>query len=101
MLVGHEGPHDINIASGKPALRSLLKYHGKPGFGASVEFKIKEGPITMLSVGVTGNGKFKFIITEGPTRHFAPGIGHRAGALEKIASILGIECATVVRESAE
>ncbi len=135
VLVGHDGPHHINIASGKPALRSLLKYHGKPGFGASVEFKIKEGPITMLSVGVTGNGKFKFIIAEGesvhgpipptgntntrgffkpdvrtflkrwvaegPTHHFALGIGHRAGALEKIASVLGIERATVVRESAE
>ena len=39
-------------AEGKPVLRSLLKYHGKPGSGASVEFKIKEGPITMLSIGV-------------------------------------------------
>ena len=49
VLVGHDGPHHINIADGKPVLRSLLKYHGKPGSGASVEFKIKEGPITILS----------------------------------------------------
>jgi L-arabinose isomerase len=35
---------------GKPKLRSLKKYHGKPGHGASVEFKIRQGPITMLSV---------------------------------------------------
>jgi L-arabinose isomerase len=31
VLVGHDGPHRINIADGKPALRSLLKYHRKPG----------------------------------------------------------------------
>ena len=56
VLVGHDGPHHVNIADGKPVLRSLLKYHGKPGSGASVEFKIREGPITMLSIGVTATG---------------------------------------------
>jgi L-arabinose isomerase len=30
-----------------------------------VEFKIKEGPITMLSIGLTAQGKFKFVIAEG------------------------------------
>lgn len=65
VLVGHDGPHHINIADGRPVLRSLLKYHGKPGSGASVEFKIKEGPITMLSIGLTAQGKFKFVIAEG------------------------------------
>jgi len=133
VLVGHDGPHHLNIAEGKPVLRSLLKYHGKPGSGASVEFKIREGPITMLSIGVAEEGKFKFVVaegesvhgpipptgntntrgyfkpdirtflkrwvSEGPTHHFALGVGHRAGTLEKIASILGIECATVARES--
>jgi len=132
VLVGHDGPHHINIADGKPVLRSLLKYHGKPGSGASVEFKIKEGPITMLSIGLTYGGKFKFIVAEGesvhgpipptgntntrgffkpdvrtflkrwvaegPTHHFALGVGHRAASLEKVADVLGIECACVVRE---
>ena len=65
VLVGHDGPHHINIADGRPVLRSLLKYHGKPGSGTGVEFKIKEGPITMLSIGVTAQGKFKFVIAEG------------------------------------
>ena len=65
VLVGHDGPHNISIAEGKPVLRSLKKYHGKPGHGASVEFKIKEGPITMLSINSTFEGKFKFIIAEG------------------------------------
>ncbi len=65
VLVGHDGPHNISIADGKPVLRSLKKYHGKPGKGAGVEFKIKEGPITMLSVSSTYEGKFKFVIAEG------------------------------------
>jgi L-arabinose isomerase len=65
ILVGHDGPHHLNIADSKPVLRSLKKYHGKPGSGAGVEFKIKEGPITMLSIGVKADGKFKMIIAEG------------------------------------
>jgi len=129
VLVGHDGPHHINIAEGKPLLRSLSKYHGKPGSGASVEFKIKEGPITMLSIGVTAGGKFKFIlaegksvhgpipptgntntrgffapdvrtflkrwVAEGPTHHFALGVGHHARTIEKIAEILDVESVIV------
>ncbi len=125
VLVGHDGPHHINIAAGKPVIRSLKKYHGKPGSGAGVEFQIKEGPITMLSIGQTANGKFKFVIaegesarrpipptgntnthgifkpdvrtflkqwvSEGPTHHFALGIGHHAADLVEIAKILEIE----------
>jgi L-arabinose isomerase len=129
VLVGHDGPHHINIADGKPVLRSLLKYHGKPGSGASVEFRIKEGPITMLSIGVKADGKFKFVlaegesvrgpipatgntntrgffkpdvrtflkrwVSEGPTHHFALGIGHRAETLRRIADVIGIESVVV------
>jgi L-arabinose isomerase len=125
VLVGHDGPHNISIAEGKPVLRSLKKYHGKPGNGAGVEFKIKEGPITMLSISYTYDGKFKFVIaegesvsgpipptgntntrgffkpdiktflkrwvSEGPTHHFALGIGHHATTIEKIANYLNIE----------
>ena len=65
ILVGHDGPHHIAIANGKPVLRSLKKYHGKPGNGASVEFKIKDGPITMLGITQTYDGKYKFVVGEG------------------------------------
>ena len=68
ILVGHDGPHHIAIAEGKPVLRSLKKYHGKPGSGASVEFKLKEGPITMLGITQTADGQMKFIIGEGESR---------------------------------
>jgi L-arabinose isomerase len=30
-----------------------------------VEFRIKDGPITMLSIGITYGGRFKFVIAEG------------------------------------
>jgi len=129
VLVGHDGPHHINIAAAKPVIRSLKKYHGKPGSGAGVEFQIKEGPITMLSIGQTAHGKFKFVIAEGqsanrpipptgntnthgifqpdvrtflkkwvkegPTHHFALGIGHHAQELVHIAEILEIEYVVV------
>lgn len=129
VLVGHDGPHNISIAQGKPVLRSLKKYHGKPGFGAGVEFKIKEGPITMLSISSNYEGKFKFVIAEGesvagpipatgntntrgffkpdvrtfltrwikegPTHHFALGIGHHASSIQKIANYLNIESVIV------
>ena len=65
ILVGHDGPHHITVAEGKPVLRSLKKYHGKPGSGASVEFKLKEGPITMLGITQNSSGRFKFVIGEG------------------------------------
>ncbi|MFI5123679.1 MAG: hypothetical protein ACHQDF_00055 [Chitinophagales bacterium] len=125
ILVGHDGPHNISIAQGKPILRSLKKYHGKPGYGAGVEFKIKEGPITMLSITSTYEGRIKFVISEGtsvvgpipptgntntrgyfkpgvklflkkwvregPTHHFALGVGHHAVTLQKIANYLNIE----------
>lgn len=65
VLVGHDGPHHIQLAEGKPVLRSLTKYHGKAGSGASVEFQLRKGPITMLSINQDGNGKFRFVIGEG------------------------------------
>jgi len=65
VLVGHDGPHHLNIADKKPVIRSLKKYHGKPGTGAGVEFNIKTGPITMLGISINSEGKFKMITAEG------------------------------------
>ncbi len=65
ILIGHDGPHHIKIANGKPILRSLKKFHGKPGNGASVEIKLREGPITMLGITVDENGKLLFVLGEG------------------------------------
>jgi L-arabinose isomerase len=65
VLIGHDGPHNIAIAEGKPRLRKLKKYHGKSGSGIGVEFSLKAGPITMLSINVDRNGKFRMIAAEG------------------------------------
>ena len=129
ILVGHDGPHHINIADRKPVLRSLSKYHGKPGSGAGVEFKIQEGPITMLAITVGLDGNLKFVVAEGqsmdgeipatgntnthglfkpdlktflrrwmvegPTHHFALGIGHHAKDVEQIAKAFNVECVII------
>ena len=94
-----------------------------------MEFKIKEGPITMLCLTLKQGGKFKFVITEGeskvgaipptgntntrgffkpdavtflhkwlaegPTHHYALGIGHHASTIKKIADALGVEAVIV------
>ena len=69
IFVGHDGPHHLAVAEGRPVLRSLRKYHGKPGAGASVEFKLREGPITMLGITQTGRGQFRFVVGEGWSKH--------------------------------
>ena len=34
-------------------------------------------------------------VAEGPTHHFALGIGHKAATIKKLADVLNIECAIV------
>jgi L-arabinose isomerase len=65
VLIGHDGPHNVAIAEGKPRLRKLKKYHGKSGSGIGVEFSLKAGPVTLLSINVDRNGKFRMIAAEG------------------------------------
>ena len=65
VLIGHDGPHNIAIAEGKPRLRKLKKYHGKSGSGIGVEFSLKAGPVTLLSINVDRGGKFRMIAAEG------------------------------------
>lgn len=129
VLVGHDGPHHIGIAQGRPVLRGLSVLHGKRGRGPSVEFSIRNGPITLLGLTQTYGGRFKFVVAEGeslpgpipatgntntrarfrpdvrtflerwslegPTHHFALGVGHRAATLQRLAKALGVECAVV------
>jgi L-arabinose isomerase len=125
VLVGHDGPHHLLVADGKPVLRKLKVYHGKRGFGPSVEYKLKTGPITMLGLTQKSNGKFKMVgaegkslpgpipatgntntrgkfkpdvrtfierwTKEGPTHHFALGVGYVADKIEMLSNLLNIE----------
>lgn len=65
VLMGHDGPGHIAISDAKPVLRGLGLYHGKRGSGVSVEFKVKTGPITILGMTQTAEGRLKLVGAEG------------------------------------
>ena len=64
ILMGHDGPGHIAIAEGKTKVRQLGVYHGKVGRGLSVEMTVKHGPVTLLSVVQTTDGKLKLLVAE-------------------------------------
>lgn len=65
VLMGHDGPGHIRIAEGKTKVRPLRVYHGKVGSGLSVEMSVQNGPVTLLSVVETGQGKLMLLVAEG------------------------------------
>ena len=65
ILMGHDGPFHLGIAEGRPVLRGLGLYHGKSGQGVSVEASVRKGPITILAVTQTRDGRLKFLAAEG------------------------------------
>ena len=65
VFVGHDGPGHVAISDEKPALRGLSLYHGKFGSGVSVEFKVKEGPVTIAGLTTGRDGRFKLVLAEG------------------------------------
>ena len=64
VLMGHDGPGHIAIAQGKTKVRPLEVYHGKVGRGLSVEMSVKHGPVTLLSVVQTVDGRLKLLVAE-------------------------------------
>jgi L-arabinose isomerase len=65
VLMGHDGPGHIKIASGKTKVRPLEVYHGKVGKGLSVEMSVQHGPVTLLSVVEYADGSLKLLVAEG------------------------------------
>jgi len=66
ILMGHDGPANINVCEGRPRLQHLDVHHGKSGHGLGIEFKVKQGPVTLLNLTQFAAGHtFKLIYTTG------------------------------------
>jgi L-arabinose isomerase len=63
--MGHDGPAHLAISQGRPLLRGLGVYHGKRGWGVSVEFDVKHGPVTAFGIGQERDGSFRFVGSAG------------------------------------
>ena len=67
--MGHDGPAHLAVSSREPLLRGLGKYHGKRGWGVSVEFDVQPGPVTLLGLGQDRDGTLNLIASEGTVVH--------------------------------
>lgn len=77
MIVGHDGPHDIRISDKKPTIRGLSIQHGKKGYGVSVEFSIKHGPMTMVALAQDVDGSYYLVTAEGESQEgWVPPVGN-------------------------
>ena len=63
--MGHDGPAHLAVSSGDPLLRGLGVYHGKRGWGVSVEFDVQHGPVTLLGLGQDRDGGLAFVASQG------------------------------------
>ena len=65
--MGHDGPAHLAISGNKPLLRGLGVYHGKRGWGVSVEFDVDHGPVTVCGLAQDRDGTFSLVASEGTT----------------------------------
>jgi L-arabinose isomerase len=63
--MGHDGPAHLAISDKRPLLRGLGVYHGKRGWGVSVEFDVKHGPVTAFGIAQQRDGSFRFVASAG------------------------------------
>jgi L-arabinose isomerase len=63
--MGHDGPAHLAISSRRPLLRGLGVYHGKRGWGVSVEFDVNHGPVTLCGLAQDRDGTFSLVAAEG------------------------------------
>jgi L-arabinose isomerase len=63
--MGHDGPAHLAISEQRPLLRGLGVYHGKAGWGVSVEFDVTHGPVTTFGIAQQRDGAFRFVASTG------------------------------------
>ncbi|HWM17120.1 MAG TPA: L-fucose/L-arabinose isomerase family protein [Microbacterium sp.] len=63
--MGHDGPAHLAVSASDPLLRGLGVFHGKRGWGVSVEFDVQPGPVTLLGLGQDRDGSLAFVASEG------------------------------------
>ena len=63
--MGHDGPAHLAISERRPLLRGLGVFHGKRGWGVSVEFDVKHGPVTAFGMTQLRDGRLRFVVSEG------------------------------------
>jgi len=108
ILMGHDGPSNINVAQGRPRLTHLDVHHGKSGHGLGIDFDMQEGPVTLLNLTQFDAGDtFKLIYSvavhefiddwcqQGPSHHIALGVGDHSVALETFAEAMGFRAVRV------
>ncbi|MGV0109074.1 arabinose isomerase [Arthrobacter sp. CP30] len=63
--MGHDGPAHLAVSAADPLLRGLGVFHGKRGWGVSVEFDVRHGPVTTFGIGQDPDGSYVFVTSEG------------------------------------
>lgn len=63
--MGHDGPAHLAISERRPLLRGLGVYHGKRGWGVSVEFDVKHGPVTLCGIAQQRDGDYRLVTAAG------------------------------------
>ena len=63
--MGHDGPAHLAIGNRRPLLRGLDLYHGKRGWGVSVELEVAHGPVTAVGLTQRRDGRWGLVVSEG------------------------------------
>ncbi|MFD9869715.1 arabinose isomerase [Streptomyces niveus] len=63
--MGHDGPANLTVCARRPVLRGLGVYHGKRGWGVSVECDVRRGPVTLVGLGQSRDGRYRLVAAVG------------------------------------
>lgn len=73
VMFSHDGHGNPALGTrGAVKVKHSIYYHGVHGFGAGFEFAYEPGPITNLALVTVGEGRWRFVISEGQLLPFPP-----------------------------